>query len=57
MIKRQQSRFPGRQGKQAPQRPAGKQTRRNFNSWLKEVNVMVQNRNRYLCDSERLMES
>ncbi|XP_060556631.1 flap endonuclease GEN homolog 1-like, partial [Ruditapes philippinarum] len=36
MIKRQQSRFPGRQGKQAPQRPAGKQTRRNFNSWLKE---------------------
>ncbi|XP_045174861.2 uncharacterized protein LOC123536104 [Mercenaria mercenaria] len=36
MIKRQQSRFPGRQGKQPPQRPAGKQTRRNFNSWLKE---------------------
>ncbi|KAL4225143.1 Flap endonuclease GEN 1 [Mactra antiquata] len=36
MAKRQQTRYFGRTGKQSPQKQAVKQTRRNFNRWLKE---------------------
>jgi len=37
MMKRQQARFPGRQGKQAGGKPAGGQSRKNFNAYLREV--------------------